>query len=125
MTQKVQYGADDLFMGNGSSLMGYVTTSYANLVEYFGVPNCPPGDKTWNNWDLCFRVYDKDDPEDSEDFYVSLYDWKEMGPESSKSGEYQWHIGGFHGREHPAHWLVTDLVQDVSLTDFYTFERKQ
>ena len=124
MAQKVEYGPDDYMDYNGSSLMGYISASYDKLVELFGEPNCPPGDKTWNNWDLCFRVWD-DDGEDSEDVYVSIYDWKEMGPESSKGGQYVWHIGGFHGREHPAHWLVTDLVQDVSLTDFYTFERKQ
>ena len=124
MAHKVEYGPDDYMDPHGSSLMGYVTASYDKLVELFGEPNCPYGDKTWNNWDLCFRVWDDDDSEDFDDVYVSIYDWKEMGPESSKSGEYQWHIGGFHGFDHPAHWLVTDLVQDVSLTDFYNFERR-
>ena len=130
MAQKVEYGPDDYMDSNGSSLMGYVTTSYDKLVELFGEPNCPYGDKTWNNWDLCFRVWD-DDGEDSEDVYASIYDWKEMGPESSIGGQYVWHIGGFHGKEHPAHWLVSDLIdwtkgpRPGQVHDYYTFERKQ
>ena len=78
--QRVEYGPDDGMVIHGSSLMGTYLTRYDTLVEYFGEPNCPPGDKTWNNWDLCFRVYDEDG-EDSEDVYVSIYDWKESNPE--------------------------------------------
>ena len=81
MTQKVEYGPDDGMVMHGSSLMGTYLTRYDTLVEHFGEPNCPPGDKVWNSWDLCFRVYDEDGA-DSEDVYVDIYDWKEMGPES-------------------------------------------
>ena len=112
MAQKleVEYGPDDYMDSNGSSLRGYITTDYTKLVELFGEPNCPPGDKTWTSWDLCFRVWDEDG-EDSEDVYASIYDWKEMGPEVSRNaGQHVWHIGGFAGKEHPAHWLVSDLV---------------
>ena len=124
MTQKVKYGPDDHLDYNGSSLMGHVTTTYDNLVAHFGEPNCPPGDKTWNNWDLCFSVFDEDG-EDWEEVYVSIYDWKESHPDHSRLGEYRWHIGGFHGREHPAHWLVTDLLHDRYATDkFYSFVRE-
>ena len=123
MTQKVQYGPDDGMVMHGSSLMGYVTTTYDNLVELFGEPNCPPGDKTWNSWDLCFTVDLDDDDEDWEDVYVNIYDWKESNPDHSRIGEYRWHIGGFRG-EHRADWLVDELVSQFDDTD-YTFERRQ
>ena len=109
MTQKVEYGPDDCMNKNGSSLRGYVTTTYDNLVELFGEPNAYCGDKTWNAWDLCFTVHD-DDGEDSEDVYVSIYDWKESSPDHSRIGEYRWHIGGFAKGEHRADWLVSDLL---------------
>ena len=89
--QKVEYGPDDGMNPQGSSLMGYVTATFDSLVELLGEPNCPPGDKVWNSWDLCFTVYDKDG-EDFENVYASIYDWKEMHPFASTSGEYRWHI---------------------------------
>ena len=128
MTIKVQYGPDDGMVIHGSSLMGYVTTTYDNLVELFGEPNCPPGDKTWNNWDLCFTV-DLDDEmgEDWEDVYVSIYDWKESSPDHSRIGEYRWHIGGFAKGEHRADWLVSDLLlgnEGWPAMSPYTFVRR-
>ena len=110
MALKVEYGPDDCMNKNGSSLRGYVTTTYDNLVELFGEPNAYSGDKTWNAWDLCFTVHD-DDGEDSEDVYVSIYDWKESSPDHSRIGEYRWHIGGFAKGEHRADWLVSDLLE--------------
>jgi len=129
MTIKVQYGPDDGMVIHGSSLMGYVTTTYDNLVELFGEPNCPPGDKTWNNWDLCFTV-DLDDEmgEDWEDVYVSIYDWKESSPDHSRIGEYRWHIGGFAKGEHRADWLLSDLLLSKDgwpAHSPYAFERRQ
>ena len=128
MTIKVQYGPDDGMVIHGSSLMGYVTTTYDNLVELFGEPNCPPGDKTWNSWDLCFTV-DLDDEmgEDWEDVYVSIYDWKESSPDHSRIGEYCWHIGGHRG-EHRADWLLSDLLLSKDgwpAHSPYAFERRQ
>ena len=32
-------------------------------------------------------------------------------------------IGGFHGKEHQAHWLVSDLVGQTDAAE-YTFERR-
>ena len=109
MTQKVEYGPDDGMVMHGSSLMGTYLTRYDTLVEYFGEPNCPPGDKVWNSWDLCFRVYDEDG-EDSEDVYVDIYDGKESNPDHPRIGEYRWHIGGFRNTEHRADWLVSDQL---------------
>ena len=127
MTQKVEYGPDDCMNSNGSSLRGYHTTSYVNLVDLFGEPNAYSGDKTWNAWDLCFTVHD-DDGEDSEDVYVSIYDWKESSPDHSRIGEYRWHIGGFAKGEHRADWLVSDLLLGKDgwpAMSPYTFARKQ
>ena len=125
MPQYVEYGPDQYMDPNGSSLMGYVTATYGELVGLFGEPNCPPGDKTWNSWDISFTVFEDDEGEDHQDIYASIYDWKEMGPEASSTGEYQWHIGGFHGKDHPAHWLVTDLLHNRYATDkYYSFVRE-
>ena len=127
MAQKVEYGPDDCMNSNGSSLRGYHTTSYHNLVDLFGEPNAYSGDKTWNAWDLCFTVHD-DDGEDSEDVYVSIYDWKESSPDHSRIGEYRWHIGGFAKGEHRADWLVSDLLLGKDgwpAMSPYTFARKQ
>ena len=125
MTQKVEYGPDDGMVMHGSSLMGTYLTRYDTLVEHFGEPNCPPGDKTWNNWDLCFRVYDEDG-EDSEDVYVDIYDWKESGPHASKGDAYRWHVGGFVKGEHRADWLLSDLLlgNGGSPVSQYTFVRR-
>ena len=126
MALKVEYGPDDCMNSNGSSLRGYHTTSYVNLVELFGEPNAYSGDKTWNAWDLCFTVYD-DDEEDSEDVYVSIYDWKESSPDHSRIGEYRWHIGGHRG-EHRADWLLSDLLLSKDGWPAhapYAFERRQ
>lgn len=124
MTQYVEYGPDEYMNPQGSSLMGHITATYGDLVGLFGEPNCPAGDKTWNSWDISFRVWDDDDSEDHQDVYASIYDWKEEGPELSRNGEYRWHIGGFHGKEHQAHWLVSDLVGQTDAAE-YTFERRQ
>jgi len=121
MTQKVEYGPDDCMNKNGSSLRGHVTATYDNLVDHFGEPNAYCGDKTWNAWDLCFTVHD-DDGLDSEDVYVSIYDWKESGPDASQGGAYRWHIGGFVKGEHRADWLVSDLLLGDTLQ--HTFVRR-
>ena len=123
MTQKVEYGPDDCMNKNGSSLRGYVTATYDNLVELFGEPNAYAGDKTWNAWDLCFTVWDEDG-EDSEDVYVDIYDWKESGPHASKGDAYRWHVGGFVGSEHHPAWMVSDLIGQTDANE-YTFERRQ
>ena len=125
MAQKVEYGPDDCMNKNGSSLRGYVTTTYDNLVELIGEPNAYCGDKTWNAWDLCFTVHDEDGL-DSEDVYVDIYDWKESGPHASKRGEYRWHVGGFVKGEHRAHWLLSDLLEGNggSPVSQYTFARR-
>ena len=69
---------------NGTSLVGYVTASYSELVEKFGEPDFGPnagGDKVTCEWALEF-----------EDGTVAIiYDWKQY---ETPMGAYRWHIGG-------------------------------
>jgi len=91
---------------NGSHLLGYVRTSYDQLVELFGEPNAGPGDKTWNSWDIEFTIYDNVGEVD-DTVYCNIYDWKEVGPEASTFGDYDWHIGGTNKK---ADFLLYDLL---------------
>ena len=101
----ITYQADD-YVPRGSSLKGHVVASYNTMVEVFGEPNMPFSDKVWNEWSIRFTVPDDDDL-DSEEVYVTIYDWKETHPNQSKSGDYRWHIGS---KSSEAAWLVQDLL---------------
>ena len=79
---------------SGTSLRGYVTTTYTDLVDRFGEPTHKSSDdgKVTVEWVLDFKVVQ--DGEDDDDFdYVTatIYDWKE---ERTPMGVYRWHIGG-------------------------------
>ena len=65
---------------NGTSLMGYVLTTYERIVEVFGEP-VGGGDKSTAEWDITF----------ADGKVATIYDWKEY---STPMGLYQWHIGG-------------------------------
>lgn len=66
----------------GTSLVGYVTTTYQYLVERLGEPTSgPSGDnKVSVSWEgeIDGQVY-------------TIYDWKQT---STPVGRYDWHIGG-------------------------------
>jgi hypothetical protein len=82
---------------NFSSFKGYITISYAELVEIFGRPKYGPNadlDKTTCEWALEFEDGTK----------ASIYDYKTS---STPMREYAWHIGGYD--EHTVD-LVTDTV---------------
>ena len=101
----ITYQLDD-FSPVGTSLRGHVTASYGTMIEVFGEPNMPFSDKIWNEWAVRFNVPDEDDL-DSEEVYVTIYDWKETHPNQSKSGAYRWHIGS---KSREAVWLVADAL---------------
>jgi len=72
----------------GTSLQGYVSATYQQLVEILGQPTYsnPSADgKVNTEWELM-----------SEYGPVTIYDWKDYdGGELSRSGvKYQWHVGG-------------------------------
>ena len=74
----------------GSSLQGYIKTTYADLVEKFGKPDTIDLDKSTAEWCVEFCV-----DEGGGDYkYVNatIYDWK---TDSTPMGEYEWHVGGF------------------------------
>lgn len=78
---------------NGTSLQGYVSASYASLVEAFGEPSEADGYKVSSEWSF-------EDPDTKEVF--SLYDYKETAlydddlPSVERFRErelFDWHIG--------------------------------
>jgi len=92
-------------LNSGSSLLGYVKATYAEIVEMFGEPPFGPGGdgKVNVEWHLEFRVHD--DELETDDIYVAtIYDWKE--PEIPMDN-YEWHIGGF---SHNTFHVVQDYI---------------
>ena len=65
---------------NGTSLQGYVTTTYDTLVAAFGEPHLFDGDKTNIEWVLLI-----------DGVVVTIYDWK---LNSVPKDTYDWHVGG-------------------------------
>jgi len=93
----------------GTSLQGYITTSYDKLVEAFGQPDLEPGDKTTCEWHIEFVVYDEDEGEFP--MYATVYDWK---VDETPYGEYRWHVGG-HSPD--AEDLVHQAMDNMRLSD--------
>lgn len=66
---------------NGTSLIGYVKTTYDKIVEKLGEPEYD-FDKSTAHWTL---------EDKSTGTVATLYDWKNY---TTPQGEYEWHIGG-------------------------------
>jgi hypothetical protein len=66
---------------NGTTLCGYVETTYDNIVKHLGEPVRTNGSKTNAEWFIEFE----DGP------VASIYDWK---TNVCPKGVYRWHIGG-------------------------------
>ena len=73
---------------NGTSLRGYIATTYNNLVKTFGLPTfeipASQMDKVTIEWILQL-------PNGS---VVTIYDWKGYGYKPKADEVYEWHIGG-------------------------------
>jgi hypothetical protein len=80
---------------NGTSLQGYVKTTYSDLVAIFGEPE-RGGDKTTVEWCIDFE----------DGTVATIYDWKEY---DTPMGEYNWHVGG---RSYMASVLVSEVVAE-------------
>jgi hypothetical protein len=77
---------------DGTSLQGYVSTTYAQLVEQFGEPTFTNGDKVTAEWCLDIKVVrDGELDEDYDIITATIYDWKEY---ETPMGRYRWHVGG-------------------------------
>jgi hypothetical protein len=83
---------DNISALNGTSLQGYVLTTYDTLVELFG-EGIGPGDKTTAEWVLEF----------DDGTVATIYDWKEY---ETPMGLYRWHVGGKQR-------TVVAMVEDV------------
>lgn len=77
---------------DGTSLQGYVTATYAELVARFGEPTLTNGDKVTAEWVLDFKVVKPGEADEDFDYVTAtIYDWKEY---ETPMHRYRWHIGG-------------------------------
>jgi hypothetical protein len=67
---------------NGTSLVGYVFTTYANLVEKLGEPE--------TDWDKSTAHWSIQSPDGT---VATIYDWKNW---TTPQDEYHWHVGGHY-----------------------------
>lgn len=67
--------------GYGTSLVGYITTTYAHLVACLGAPHERDGDKTTAHWGY----------QCADGTLCTIYDWKTA---KTPLGVYRWHVGG-------------------------------
>ena len=71
---------------NGTSLQGFVNTTFAKLVKVFGAPTYGPDDASGDGKVTCEWCLKYDN-----DTIVTIYDYKEK---ATPMVEYSWHIGG-------------------------------
>ncbi len=83
---------------NGTSLQGYVSISYAELVKAFGEPHNRDMDKVTAEW--AFETPDKT--------VFTIYDYKE---DVTPTHVYNWHIGGHDGKI--LHWVQALLPNNL------------
>ena len=81
----------------GTSLQGYVTTTYAQLAKTFGQPYDYGDGKTRAEWDIVFE----------DGTVATVYDWKCYEPIEDVA---EWNIGGHDGR---AVELVKAVLRDA------------
>jgi ribosomal protein S10 len=101
LKQVKQMHQANLDAANGTSLKGYIMTTYKRLVEIFGIPQVNSGpskfDKVTIEWVLRF----------ADGTIATIYDWKGYGWQPAEDEQYEWRIGG-HKPEAVA--LVKDAV---------------
>jgi len=66
---------------SGTSLQGYIDTSFEELVQVFGAPHIEGGDKTTAEWSFI----------SDDGIRFTIYDWKQS---STPYNIYSWHVGG-------------------------------
>jgi hypothetical protein len=89
---------------NGTSLVGYVKTTYANLVDKLGEPDTD-FDKSTAHWSI----------QASDGTVATIYDYKEY---TTPQDEYYWHIGGHNASKA---CLLTEIVTDTQTV--FEYER--
>ena len=118
-----QYNGDS----EGTSLQGYVTTTYDALVATFGEPNRGAGDKTNVEWVLLIGVTPVPSSSDltpaaTDGVIVTIYDWKQ---EVLPRGEYDWNIGGFWTTPVEVDELVRSAMAPEPFTRFYPSKERE
>lgn len=91
---------------NGTSLQGYVKTTYHRLCEVFGEPY-EGTDKTIAEWVI----------EDDDGNVATIYDWKE---DTLPLDLYEWHIGGHSSK---ALKLVKEQLTEAEVYSYRTLIR--
>jgi len=96
----------------GGSRIGYITLSYAELVQLFGEPGFDDGYKVSSEWAIVGpRVY------------CTIYDYKETNlydddlpsvDEFRALPSYEWHIGGSCDIPRFARWISEQLGREVA-----------
>tara|TARA_B110001450_G_scaffold174788_1_gene163164 strand:+ start:107 stop:466 length:360 start_codon:yes stop_codon:yes gene_type:complete len=90
-----EYEIEDEGVG-GTSLQGYITTTYDTLLELFGKPtymDADPYAKVNCEWVLNVKYFEEEGMEDFDYDYetVTIYNWKDG---HVPLNECSWHVGG-------------------------------
>lgn len=88
----IDFENDDMAKIEGTSLQGYIETTYEELVTALGEPTFTENelDKSTVEWDLTVTV--KRPYDEQVDYIVAtIYDWKTA---ETPTEPYKWHIGG-------------------------------
>ena len=107
MENVISYEKSEEF-GSGTSLQGYVTTTYDHIVSILGKPTYTDGDpyeKVNCEWVIDVKAKDEWDEDDWTYETVTIYNWKTG---YTPTEEYQWHVGGNNFR-------AQDLVEEILL----------
>lgn len=99
--KNIKINSNDISI-NGTSLVGYVETTYEKLVEVFGEP-CEDFDKSTAHWSL----------QAPDGTVATVYDYKTY---STPVGEYRWHVGGRSNKS----LLLVGFMLGVMPTDVYS-----
>lgn len=105
MKNVISYEKQDDFAA-GTSLQGYVTTTYDQIVNVLGQPTYTTGDpyeKVNCEWVLDVKAVDEWDEDDFTYEKVTIYNWKTG---YTPVEEYDWHVGGNNMR-------AQDLVKEI------------
>ena len=105
MKQVISYEVSEEF-GSGTSLQGYVRTTYDKLLAVLGKPTYTDGDhyeKVNCEWVLDVKAVDEWDEDDFTYETVTIYNWKTG---YTPTEEYDRHVGGKSFR-------VQDLVKEI------------
>lgn len=98
--KKIIKNYKDLIAANGTSLMGYFTATYNEVVAKFGEPIAgDPGDKVTVEWVVVFE----------DDTVATIYDWKTESPAYTPDEPYEWHIGGHEMKA--AEYILAEMAK--------------